>query len=52
MRAIFEMMKEFQITVFGCGCAIATKEPERKRIEMNFVSTAAKFCDDILGKEF
>ena len=33
VRAIFEMMKEFQITVFGCGCAIATKEPERKRIE-------------------
>ena len=33
VRAIFEMMKEFSITVYGCGCAIATKEPERKRIE-------------------
>lgn len=33
VRAIFEMMKEFSITVYGCGAAIATKLPERKRIE-------------------
>lgn len=33
VRAIFEMMKEFSITVLGCGAAIATRQPERKRIE-------------------
>ena len=33
LRAIFEMMKEFSITVLGCGAAISTRQPERKRIE-------------------
>lgn len=33
VRAIFEMMKEFSITVTGCGAAISTKIPEKKRIE-------------------
>jgi len=33
VRAIFEMMKEFSITVMGCGAAISTRLPERKRIE-------------------
>ena len=33
MRAIFEMMTEFSITVLGCGAAISTRQPERKRIE-------------------
>ncbi len=33
VRAIFEMMKEFSITVYGCGCIFSTKYPERKRIE-------------------
>ena len=33
VRAIFEMMKEFSITVLGCGAAISTRQPERKRIE-------------------
>ncbi len=35
--AVAEMMKEFSITVVGCGIAIATKEPEKKRIA-NFKS--------------
>jgi len=33
VRAICEMMKEFGIIVVGCGVAIATREPEVKRIE-------------------
>ena len=33
VSAVAEMMKEFSITVVGCGIAIATKEPERKRVE-------------------
>lgn len=33
LRAIFEMMKEFSITVVGCGVAIATKIPIKKRVE-------------------
>lgn len=33
VRAIFDLMKEFSITVVGCGVAIATKYPEKKRIE-------------------
>ena len=33
VRAIFEMMQEFSITVLGCGAAISTRQPERKRIE-------------------
>lgn len=33
VRAIFEMMKEFSITVVGCGVAISTKTPQKKRIE-------------------
>ena len=33
VRAICEMMKEFGIIVVGCGVAIATREPEAKRIE-------------------
>ena len=33
VRAIFEMMKEFSITLLGCGAAISTRQPERKRIE-------------------
>lgn len=33
LRAIFEMMKEFSITVVGCGVAIATKNPSKKRVE-------------------
>lgn len=33
VRAIFEMMKEFSITVLGCGAAISTRQPEHKRIE-------------------
>ena len=31
--AVAEMMKEFSITVVGCGIAIATKEPEKKRVD-------------------
>ena len=33
VRAICEMMKEFGIIVVGCGVAIATREPEIKRVE-------------------
>jgi len=33
VRAIFEMMKEFSITVVGCGVAIATKAPAKKRVD-------------------
>jgi len=33
VRAIFEMMKEFSITVVGCGVAISTNVPEKKRID-------------------
>ena len=33
MRAICELMKEFGILVVGCGVAIATREPEVKRVE-------------------
>lgn len=33
IRAVFEMMKEFGVTVVGCGIAIATKLPAKKRIE-------------------
>lgn len=31
--AVAEMMKEFSITVVGCGIAISTREPEKKRLE-------------------
>ncbi len=37
VRAVAELMKEFRITLLGCGAAIATKTPEKKRIE-NFKS--------------
>ena len=33
VRAICELMKEFGILVVGCGVAIATREPEVKRVE-------------------
>jgi len=33
VRAVFEMMKEFSITVVGCGVAISTQQPERKKVE-------------------
>ncbi|MGI5850328.1 MAG: pur operon repressor [Christensenellales bacterium] len=33
LHALCEMMKEFSITVVGCGVAIATKLPEKKRID-------------------
>lgn len=33
VRAICEMMKEFGAIVAGCGVAIATRQPEVKRIE-------------------
>lgn len=31
--ALCEMMKEFSITVVGCGVAIATRQPEKKQVE-------------------
>jgi purine operon repressor len=31
--ALCEMMKEFSITVVGCGVAIATRVPEKKQVE-------------------
>lgn len=33
VRAIAEMMKEFSITVVGCGVAIATSQPVKKRVD-------------------
>lgn len=33
VHALFEMMKEFSITVVGCGAGIVTRAPERKQIE-------------------
>jgi len=33
LRAIFEMMKEFSITVVGCGVAISTRQPVKKKVE-------------------
>ncbi len=33
VHALFEMMKEFSIVVVGCGAAISTKVPNKKRIE-------------------
>lgn len=33
VRAIVDMMKEFSVTVVGCGVAISTKSPEKKRID-------------------
>jgi purine operon repressor len=33
VHALFEMMKEFSITVVGCGAGIVTKSPEKKQIE-------------------
>ena len=31
--ALCEMMKEFTVTVVGCGIAIATRQPEKKQVE-------------------
>lgn len=33
VHALCEMMKEFAITVVGCGVAIATREPEKKKVD-------------------
>lgn len=33
VHALCEMMKEFSITVVGCGVAIVTKTPEKKRVD-------------------
>lgn len=33
VHALFEMMKEFSITVVGCGTAIVTRIPEKKQID-------------------
>ncbi len=33
VRAVFELMKEFSITVTGCGVAISTATPKAKKIE-------------------
>lgn len=33
MYALCEMMKEFSVTVVGCGVAIATRLPEKKKID-------------------
>lgn len=32
IHALFELMKEFSITVVGCGVAIAMKEPQKKKV--------------------
>jgi len=32
LHALFELMKEFTITVVGCGVAIAKKEPQTKKV--------------------
>ena len=32
LHALFELMKEFSITVVGCGVAIAMREPEVKKV--------------------
>ncbi len=33
VHALFEMMKEFSVTVVGCGAGIVTRVPEKKQIE-------------------
>ena len=33
VHAICEMMKEFSVIVAGCGVAISTAQPEKKRLE-------------------
>ena len=33
VNALWEMMKEFSITVVGCGVAIATRQPEKKKVD-------------------
>lgn len=33
VHALFEMMKEFSVTVVGCGAGIVTRSPEKKRID-------------------
>jgi len=33
VKALCDMMKEFSITVIGCGAAIAMSKPEKKRVE-------------------
>ena len=33
LHALSGMMKELSITVLGCGVAIATRHPEKKRID-------------------
>ncbi len=33
VHALFEMMKEFSITVVGCGAGIVTRIPEKKQID-------------------
>jgi purine operon repressor len=33
LHAMFELMKEFTITVVGCGVAIAMREPEVKKVD-------------------
>ncbi len=33
VRAVYDILREFDITVDGCGVAIATRQPEKKRIE-------------------
>lgn len=37
LRAIYDLLKEFNISVVGCGVAISTKLPEKKRIH-GFIS--------------
>lgn len=37
VKALCDMMKEFNVTVTGCGAAIAMSKPEKKRVE-NYVS--------------
>ena len=33
LKALYQMMKEFSITVVGCGVAIATRLPEKKKVD-------------------
>lgn len=49
VKALYDMMKEFNITVTGCGAAIAMSKPEKKRVESYIALFILDYVDEDKG---
>ncbi len=49
VKALCDMMKEFDVTVTGCGAAIAMAKPEKKRVEVYSALFILDYVDEEKG---